>query len=893
MNQEKKRPLLIALRLLKWFCKPEYHTDIEGDIIESFEENIATIGLKRAQWLLFKDLFQLVRPGIIRSFSPFGQLNSSGLWRSNVKAGFRSLVKRKEYSLVNTLGLALGIASTLLVLLYIEDEFSYDKSIPHANQIYKLVEERKTSEGMSTKRYVPYSFARTIPKDFPEVASATAFSGPYDGQQVWVNNSQGDRLNFLENNVLIADNQFLSVFAFDLLSGDLLTALKEPNSVVLTESTAKRLFGETNPLGQFISAAEKHSVVTGVCKDPPENSHLKFSYLVSSSSVAWFNRNDFTLKYTHLYLQLHPQADAPQLETRFPEMVKTHMSGEIERINRMSWEAYQKAGNEFNYRLKPLTSIHLDPADLGGMKAGGSMVTVRILMVIAILIFSIACVNFINLATARSAERAREVGVRKVMGSYRSQLITQFLIESVTLSFMSLVVALGLVLLALPHFNELTGKNLMLNLDIISVLWLITAGTFVGVLAGIYPALALSSFKPIAVLKGNFSTQIKGKWLRNGLVVFQFWIAIILITCTLIIQKQVDYLADKDLGFDKEQLMVVEGTFDRKGNFAKPFLNEIQNLPQVKAAAGTIWLQSFRDTGMESYEAQGSDQRINMPSVFLGDGFAEVLGLELVHGEFFSQNTIDSSMILLNEAALKQLGLDEPIGKKVAMITHENGATSKTYFTIKGVIKDFNYESLHEEIGPLVMLSNELYAERMWVIVARLNAGMTKAGAEGVEGVEQKWKELIPDLPFKFRFFDQVLDNRYKSEQRTSQVFSIFSGLSIFISVIGLFALSAYTVSMRAKEVGIRKILGASVTTILKLLSKDFSRMVLLAFLLAFPVAWYAMESWLDDFAYRIALDPAIFLLSGALLLIITWCTVGYQSLKAARVNPVVHIKSD
>ncbi|MCE7991666.1 MAG: FtsX-like permease family protein [Roseivirga sp.] len=890
MNRDKKRPPLFALRLLKWFCKPEYHADIEGDLIESFEENKEAKGIAKAKWLLFNDLLQLFRPGILRSFSPISGLSSTGLWKSNLKSAIRTLIKRKEYSIVNSLGLSLGIASTLLVLLYVQDEFSYDKSIPNADQIFKLVEERKTPEGTTTRRYVPYSFARTIPQDFPDVADATAFSGPYGGQQVWVNNEQGQRLNFLEDNALIADNQFLSVFGLRMLAGDPKNALKEPNSIVLTESTARRLFGETNPLGQFISAAEKKSVVTGICEDPPENSHLKFSYLVSSSSVTWFNQENFTLKYTHLYLRLHPQAKAAQLEAKFPEMVKTHMSAEIERINQLSWEAYQAAGNGFTYKLKPLTSIHLDSADFGGMKAGGSIVTVRIMLAIAVLIFCIACVNFINLATARSTERALEVGVRKVMGSHRTQLVAQFLTESLILSFISLFIALGLVLLALSYFNELTNKQLILNPDIISITGLIVAGILVGLLAGIYPAFALSSFKPIAVLKGNFSTQNKGKWLRNGLVVFQFWIAIILITCTLVIQKQVDFLASKDLGFDKEQLMVIEGTFDRKGNFAKPFLNEIKNLPQVKAAAGTMWLQGFRGTQMEDYETEGSDQELNMASVVLGDGFAEVMGLELIDGALFSQSTTDSSMILLNETALKRLGLDDPIGKKVAMVNQEKGATIKTYYTIKGIVKDFHYQSLHDEIGPLVMLSNELYAERMWVIAARLNTGMTRAGAQAIE---EKWQTLLPDLPFNFRFLDQVLDNRYKTERHTSQVFSIFSGLSIFISIIGLFALSAYTVSLRAKEIGIRKVVGASVSTILKLLFKNFSAMVLLAFLLAFPVGWYAMENWLNDFAYRIVLSPLTFILAGGLILIVTWCTVGYQSFKAARINPIRHLKNE
>lgn len=885
----KNKPPLFALALLKWFCKPEYHADVEGDLIESFEENTASKGNTKARWLLYKDLIQLFRPGIVRSFYPSNK-SSSGLWKSNIKSAFRSLVKKKAYSLINIMGLSLGIACTLLVLLYVQYEFSYDKSIPEADRIYKLVEERKTPKGTTPIRTVPYSFARTMPEDFPEVKAATAFSGPYNEQQVYVMDAEENRLHFLEDDVLLADNHFLMVMNLKLLDGDATTALKEPNSVVLTESTAKRFFGETNPLGQFISAMGRNSVVTGVCEDLPGNSHLKFSYLVSSSTVSWFSRDDFTLKYTHCYLKLHENVEARQLEEKFPAMVETYMAAEIARINQTSWEEFQQAGNEFNYYLKPLTSIHLDPENPGGMKAGGSLKTIRILIAIAILIFIIACVNFINLSTARSAERAREVGVRKVMGSHRCQLIVQFLTESIALSFLSLLLSIGLVKLALPYFNALAERELSLNLNLQSVISLIVLGCFVGLLAGIYPAFALSSFKPVSVLKGSFSSQVKGKWLRNGLVVFQFWIAIILIICTFTIRQQVNYMSDKDLGFDKEQLMIIEGTFDRKGNFAQPFLNEIRNLVQVKEAAGTLWLHGFRGTRTENYMVEGSDHQVNIERVTMGDDLDKVLDLTMVSGEFFSENTIDSSLMLINETAAKQLGLVEPIGKRVAMVTHDQGLTEKTYYTVKGVIKDFNYQSLHTDIAPLIVLSNELYASRMSVIATRLNAGMAR---EGIEAVAQKWKEMVPGLPFRFRFLDDVLDKSYQREQRSSQVFSLFSGLSIFISVIGLFALSAYTVSMRAKEIGIRKVIGASANSILKLLSVDFSKMVLLASILAFPVAWYIMEIWLDDFAYRVALNPILFILSGALILIITWVTVGYQSLKAARANPIKHIQNE
>ncbi len=888
VKHKPKRPPLFVLRLLKWFCREKYHADIEGDIIESFQENSETRGSRSAKWLLLRDMLQLFRPGIIKP-APVPGKPSFGLWKNNLKSALRNLVKKKEYSFVNILGLSMGIASTLLVLLYVRYEQSYDKFMPQAEHVFKLVENRTSPEGTSFSRTVPYSFARILRENYPEVASATAFSGPYSGQQVFIKDAQGQRIDFLEDHVLLADDQFLSVFNLELLSGNPATALKEPNSVVLTESTARRFFGDTDPLGQFISAAGKNSIVTGVCRDLPENSHLKFSYLVSSTSVAWFKSEDFTLRSTHCYLRLHPESSAGQLQARFPEMVKTHMVIAIERANETSWEAYQAAGNDFHFFLKPLTAIHLDADNPGGMKAGGSRRTMNVLIAIAILIFCIACVNFVNLATSRSAERAREVGVRKVMGSQRSQLIVQFLTESIALSILSSLVALAIIYMTLPYFNQFVNRQLTFSLDADLIPGLLALGGFVGILAGLYPALALSSFKPVSVLKGSFTTSARGRGFRNGLVIFQFCTAIVLVISTLTLQQQLNFMAQKDLGFDKDQLVIIEGTFDRKGNFAEPYLQEIKNLPQVSGAAGSLWVQGLRGTRHEPYMAEGADHEVNLQRVTMGDDFARVMGLELVSGAFFAPGMTDSNKVLLNEVAAQKLGLEEPVGKRVAMITHENGLTQRTYFTVKGLIKDFHYASLKEEIAPMIILSNELYANRMSFIVARLNS----AGPQGLAALEQKWEQMVPDRPFRYRFFDEIIDGQYKSEQRNGKVLSLFASLSIVIAIMGLFALSAYTLSIRKKEISIRKVVGASVLSILRLLSLDFFKMIMVALLIAFPIAWYCMESWLNDFAYRINLSPVVFLLAGGLILVITWCTISYQSLKAARTNPVKYIHRD
>jgi putative ABC transport system permease protein len=883
-------PPKLPLRFFRWYCHRDFAEDIEGDLLERFEKRIEEKGIRSAKRQFSLDVLRLFRPGIIRSLAGSQKMNKLDMLKINLTLGFRNLIKLKEYAIVNTLGLAIGIASALLIFLFVQNEFSYDKSFKNSDRIYKMVQQVSNPDGTELYATVPYSLVSIMINDYAEVENGTAISGPYDSQVVSMKDENDNQVNFIENSVLLADSNFFSVFSFRMLKGNIKTVLNKPNSVVLTESTAKRFFGDANPLGRFIAPSGKHSIVTGVCEDPPPNSHLQFNYIVSSSSVRWFSQDQFNLSSAHCYFKLRTGADAKVLELKLPRLIDTYVLEEIEKTKNISRQDYKKAGNGFEYFLKPLTSIHLADGNLGGFKSGGNLTTVRILIVIGILILIIACINFMNLATARATERAREVGVRKVMGSQKAQLIFQFLTESFIITLLSVMLGIAITILALPYFNSLTDNDLSLIFSFKTMGGFVLLAMIISIMAGIYPAFVLSSFSPVSALKGSALQHSKTGWLRNGLVLFQFWIAVVLIISTIIIHKQVSLLRDKNLGFDQEQLMVIEGIAHKETEQYIPFLNEIRNLPQIQGAAGSLWVQGFGGTWSDTYRLDGSSEQFDFSRVMIGDQFAEAVNFELKEGQLFSESTNDSLAIILNESAIQAMGLNDPIGQKIIMISQENGEMKEFKFTIKGVIKDFNYNSLYEPIEPLVIQSNEIIYGRMRFIVAKVKAG---SNAETITQIESKWNELLPDRPFSFRFLDDTLNAKYQTEQRTATILIVFSGLTIFIACLGLFALSSYSINLRIKEIGIRKVLGAKAQNIVLLLSKDFVKTVLLSFLLAIPVALYVGATWLEDFAYRIDISSDVFILSGMLVLFVTGLTVGIQTFKAANANPIDSLKNE
>jgi putative ABC transport system permease protein len=813
------------------------------------------------------------------------------MFKNNLKIALRNLIKHRIYSLINVFGLAIGIASCILLALYISNELSYDKEFTDSDRIHRIVLERKFPDQTTIIAGIPHSLASVAVQDYPEIERATTICGPFDDMMISYKGDGNVELKFLENDVYAADSNFFKIFSFKILKGDRETMLQHPKSMVLTESTAKRHFGDQDPFGKLITMSGDVFTVTGVCEDPPTNTHFKFGLIISIHTIERFNLENFNRPDVYCYLKLRQDASPQLLESKLDIMVDKYAAADFEKVNKTSWSDYKKAGNGYHYFLRSLTSVYLDPENIGGMKPGGNIITIRILIAIVILILIVACINFINLATARSSERAKEVGVKKVLGSFRKQLIFQFLTESLIVSFLGVAIGAMFIVIFLPYFNQFTERDLQIAFGIPVGIGLIVIAIVLGLIAGIYPSFVLSSFKPITVLKGNFTATSKGKWLRNGLVIFQFCISITLVICTLVMRHQMNFISQKDLGFDKEHLVVIEGDFHMKPNFTRTLVEELKQMPQIVSAAGSLSMPSMGGIYPQQYRSGQSPEIKTIHTMYAGDEFAEVMDFKLVEGKLFSPNTNDSLSVILNESAVKTLGLKNPIGEKVTFIEQTYGSGEQTTFIIVGVIKDFHYKSLHEAIRPLIIQSNEIIFSRMSFVVARIKQGENMAV---IPLIQNKWKALAPDIPFQYRFIDNVLDDHYRKEKRMGEIFTLFSGLSIVVACIGLFGLSAYTVSLRTREIGIRKVFGAGVSNILSLLSMDFTKMIMVSFCLAAPISVYIMNTWwLQDFPYRIQISAWTIIVSGVAAILLTWLTVGYQSLKASIQNPVKSLRNE
>jgi len=795
--------------------------------------------------------------------------------KNYLKIALRSLLKQRVYTSINVLGLSVGIASCLLITLFVIDEFSFDRFHVNADRVYKIWLERKYPNHVTNYAIIPHSFADVIARDFPEVETTVKMAGPNNSVVTYIDEHQ-QRKQFEEEFIMVADSNFFDVFSIKLLQGDPKTVLSTVSDVVLTEQTVKRYFGEANPVGKTMTLFNQEFRVTGVCTDVPENSHMKFDFLVKSNENAFGPRGqvNFTTFSAHVYVLLKPGADARALEAKFPQMVDTYAAAQIERDLGKSWADYKRDGNGYRYSLQPLTGIHLDPTNIEAkQRPGGNLNYVYFLIFVAVLILVIACINFMNLATAKSAERAREVGVRKTMGSLKGQLVWQFLVESVLLALFATLIALVLAQLALPAFNDLAGKQLSIEYSPRLFVALLLVSLIVGFLAGSYPAFALSSIHPLLVLKGKFVSSASGSWLRNGLVVFQFFISIVLIVGTLIVTRQMEFMQNKSLGYDKEQVLVVTRAFALNTRL-RTYIDEAERIPGVRKVGSSFSLLGREDDFFGAqFKPEGSNEILTTKAMGIDDDFAETIGFEFVSGHGYSRETNDSLSIILNESAVRTMEIADPIGKKLVVIQRNQDGNEEVVFTIIGVIKDFNFQTLRDPITPLAIQSNESFGGGAGNVYVRVEPGKHE---QILQTLESTWKKLVPEQAFRYTYLDEDLKAHYDAEKRAGRVFAIFASLAIIIACVGLFGLSAYTASLRTKEIGVRKVLGASVGSVVLLLSIEFSKLILIAFVLSVPVAWFAMDRWLDGFAYRIDVGASVFLVAGASALFISWMTVSY-----------------
>ena len=811
------------------------------------------------------------------------------MFSNYLKIAWRNLLRNKTFSAINILGLALGMATCLLIGLYVFHELSYDRFHEKADRIVRVTFRASMNGNKINEANVMPPTAQALRRDFPEVLDATRLRVAGELMLTKENNL------VRENAVAFADANFFDVFSFPFVKGNPKTALRQPNAVVISEKIAHKYFGNANPIGKTLTPKGSFggSVlnVTGVMANFPANSHLRYDFLVAMTGLNEAKATSWMQSEFYTYLVLPPGYDYKKLEAKLPQVVQKYMGPEIQQAFGMSFAKFREAGNDLGLRLQPLTDIHLYSDFAHDLSPSGDIRYVYGFGAIALFMLLIAAFNFMNLSTAGAAKRAGEVGIRKVMGSVRSALIGQFLMESLLLTGIALMLAVGLVWLFLPAFNKFTDSSLTFNVWNTPGLLpgLVLFGLVVGVLAGSYPAFFLSSFKPIAVLKGGAGRLSGGRQrvsLRSTLVVVQFCLSFVLIVGTVVVWQQLNFIRHAKLGYDKERVLVIRET-GRLGKNEPVFREQLLRDSQVMDASISGYLPAgpSYNNNFLVYGDNKDGEYLKGIRYDVDERYIPTLGMKMAAGRNFSPAFgTDSSGIILNGTAAKQLGWgNDAVGHFITR--PENDGSKRTYRVI-GVVQDFHFKSLHERIAPLMMT----LGNNSGTILAKVK---TKDVADLLKTIDNQWSAFAVDAPFAYSFLSDDFNAIYRAEQQTGWVLGLFSGLTIFVSCLGLFGLATFTAEQRTKEIGVRKVLGASVGSIVTLLSKDFLKLVLIAIVIASPVAWWAMNEWLQDFAYKIDIAWWVFVLAGLLAVGIALLTVSFQSIKAALMNPVKSLRSE
>ena len=816
--------------------------------------------------------------------------------KNYLKIAWRNLAKNKVFSFINIFGLSIGLTCCILISLYIFHETSYDKYHNNAGNIFRLgtvfIDQGVEDRGASSSA----PLGKMVQQDYPEViASARILSLFRDDKTLFqVNEDGGKSRSFYESKGFLADSNIFQLLTYRFKEGDAKTALLEPNSVVINEQIAQKLFGNESAINKIVwirssTNGDTTFRVTGVFSDPPGPTHLDAKFFMSfrggrmnrmaNDNPSLLNNNMF---YT--YLLLKNGDDSKQLQEKFPGFVQRHLGEQLKQM-----------GRDRNYFLTAVPDIYLSGVAMNGGTTGGSKTTLFILGSIAILTLLIACINFMNLSTANSAKRAAEVGVRKVLGAQKQSLLRQFLGESLVMTGIALLFALIFTLLLLPVFQQVAGKTLIISFQqkiILGSLFFLLA-LITGLFAGSYPAFYLSSFRPIKVLKGKFSNSLAAISLRKGLVVFQFIISISLIIASVVIAKQMNYLRDKDLGFQKEQQIIIPLRTSAAKNRVQAFKDEMATNTSINSVGTSMAYPGIFNSQDWLMYRQGETMN-NSKQVFINlvdNSFLQTLGVKPVAGRLFSSEFAADTLtsFVINEQAVRDFGFASPqdaIGKFLAF--ESNGEQLR--FTIIGVVRNFHFKDLHETIEPFAFrFYNDADAGFNYMIV-RSGTGNMK---QSLSLLEKTWKKLNPNEPFEYSFLDQDFQKNYEAESRQVSLINYFTIIAIIISCLGLFGLATFTAEQRTKEIGIRKVLGASVQGLVALLSKDFLRLVLIAVIIASPLAWYVMNKWLQNFAYQTSIGWQVFALTTLIAVVIAFVTISFQAIKAAIINPVKSLRTE
>lgn len=807
--------------------------------------------------------------------------------RNYIKIAWRNLIRNKVFSAINIVGLSIGVAACLLITLFIVDETSYDIQIPNRDNVYRLTHFAKVDGVEGWGAHHSALMASTIHREFEEVENAGRL---LDNELMYGAGSNEISLNeapaqYHEEHFAYADQAIIDIFDLEMIEGEATSALTTPLTIIISESKAKKFFNNKSAIGQVIylngDTSEPYKI-TGVYKDFPKASNFDYKFLLTLKGVEfgegeqtrWTQNNYFN------FIQLKPDTDVAIFEDRMTQVIlnnyilaayKNDGYDKIERILRTS-----------HLDLQPLADIHLRSKGIHDGKTHGDIRFVWILGAIALFILIIACINFINLSTAKSANRAKEVGLRKVIGSGRKKLIIQFLIESIVITIFAFGLGVLLAILGLSFFNTISGKTLTLPWStwfFFPIIFL--AALFVGIFAGTYPAFYLSKFTPINVLKGKISKGSKSSSLRSSLVVFQFTISIVLIVSTLIINNQMDFILNKEVGFKKEQVLQIHGV-NMLGDRLTTFANEMRQIQGVENVSNSDYLpiKGTKRNGNTFYNKEVMNaEGVPSQAWIVDEDYLDTFGMQLASGRNFEKNrAIENESVIINQTLAEKFGMEEPIGKKMLR-------GNRTY-TIIGIVEDFNFESLHQQVGSLAMF----YGDDTTITSIKVN---TENISEVLSMIEKKWKNFVPNLDFRYTFMDESYATMYSNIKHMRQLIVSFALLSIFVACLGLFALSAFLVEQRKKELSIRKVLGASIKNLFKLLTTHFLILVVISIIIAIPLSYFIMDNWLQDYAYRISISWEVFALSGLLAIFITLLTISYHTIKAGFVNPIDSLKSE
>ncbi len=834
---------------------------------------------------------QLTQHQIIQSDNK----STSLMLRNYFTIAFRNLRKHSFYTLINVLGLAVGVSACLLIVGYILHETSYDAHYKDANRIYRVESEIKFGPNHLMLAVSPGPLADAFRNDLPEVEAIGRFWN--DGSLLIKRTDQ----NIKETAAIYADSSVFRVFNFPFIEGNPATALRDPNTMVISRSTAAKYFPGESAIGQslIVENSDNYKIV-GVYEDMPTTGHFRFDLMLALVTVPYNRDPQWLSNNFSTYLKLRPGTSAEQLAAKFAAMIDKYAGPQAAAAlgSEFTMDKFRASGNKLEWTLRPVRKIHLHSDRIAEIGINSDITYIYLFGAIAGFILIIACINFMNLSTARSANRAKEVGVRKVMGSLRPHLVRQFLTESIVLSAFSFVLALGLVWLALPYFNDLAGITLSLPWTS-GLAWLEVgaAAVVVGILAGLYPSFFLSAFNPANVLKGNLSLGMKSGLVRSTLVVFQFSVSIVLIIGTIAVNQQLAFIQQKKIGFNKDQVIVIKDAYGM-GDQLRAFKTEV--LKDSRIISGTIsgFLpvsgtnrsdNTFWPDGVQPTQ----ENLVSIQCWRVDEDYVKTLGMRIKDGRDFSLDfPSDSSGVILNEAALNLFGIAEnPVGKRISTWnggrgTNDPDSKNPRRYTVIGVVENFHFESLRQSITPLAFFLDK----SIGLISLRFEAQHT---AEVIQNIQSTWEKMAPGLPFAYSFLDEDFQRMYTAEQRLGKIFLLFAGLAIVIASLGLFALTAFTAEQRTKEIGIRKVIGASVTSIVFLLSREFGKLIIIAFVLAVPLAWLGISKWLDTYTYRVTISVVIYVLAGVFAFVIAWLTMGYQSFRAATADPVRSLRSE